>query len=124
MWPRVVEVTLGCWLLVAPFVFRDTPAIDSYSTNAIASGALVVVASLLSFWSRLRLAHLVTLGVALWLALHGYFSAPRPGPPAAQNELALGLTLLLFAILPNEINAVPRPWRETTSSAAARRRPQ
>ena len=114
MWPRVVEVMLGCWLLVTPFVFRDTDAIGSYSAHAVVCGALVVLASLLSFWSRRRLAHLVTLGVALWLAVHGYFSAPRPGPPAAQHEIVLGLTLLLFAILPNAINDAPRPWRVVT----------
>ena len=118
MWPRVVEIMLGCWLLVTPFVFRETPAIVEYSASAVASGAVVVVASLLSFWKPARLAHLVTLAAALWLSVHGYFSAPRPGPPAAQNELVVGLTLLLFAILPNEINAAPRPWRDAASAGA------
>ena len=112
MWPRVVEVMLGCWMLATPFVFRDTPAVDEYAANAVASAALLIVASLLSFWRRMRLAHLGTLLVALWLAGHGYFAAARPGPPAAQNEIVVGLLLLLFAILPGETNAVPLPWRQ------------
>ena len=118
MWPRVVEVMLGCWLLVTPFVFRDTEAIGNYTINSVISGSVVILASLLSFWDRTRSARMVTLVVSLWLATHGYFWAERPGPPAAQNELAVGLVLLLFAVLPNETNDVPRRWRrrETQSS--------
>jgi hypothetical protein len=108
MWPRVAEVALGCWLLLTPFVFRETQAVGSYSVNAVVSGSVVILASLLSFWDRTRFAHIVTLFVSLWLAAHGYFWAERPGPPAAQNELVVGLLLLLFAVLPNEINAPPR----------------
>lgn len=116
MWTRTVEVMLGCWLLVTPFVFRGTEAIGNYTANAVVSGALIIIASTLSFWHPLRLAHLLTLLVALWLAAHGYFSAERPGPPAAQNEMTVGLTLLLFAILPSESNKVPVPWRGSRES--------
>lgn len=111
MWPRVVEVMLGCWLMVAPFVFRGTPSVEEYAATAVASGAVIAAASLLSFWPRARVARLATLAAAVWLAAHGYFSAPRPGPPAAQNEIVVGLVLLLFAILPNETNQPPVPWR-------------
>lgn len=111
MWPRVVEIMLGCWLLVTPLVFRDTPGAGNYAGNALVCGALLGTLSLLSFWRPLRLAHLGTLLVALWLTGHGYFSAQRPGPPAAQNEITVGLILLLFAVLPNEINQRPLPWR-------------
>jgi hypothetical protein len=45
--------------------------------------------------------------VSCWLAGHGYVSAVRPGPPAAQNEIMVGLLLLLFAILPNDVNRPP-----------------
>lgn len=117
MWPRVAEVALGCWLVITPFVFRGTTAVEDYALNAAMTGSVVIVASLLSFWSRLRMAHLVTLAAALWLAAHGYFLAERPGPPAAQNELTTGLLLLLFAILPNEINDEPRGWRERAENS-------
>lgn len=111
MWPRVIEGMLGCWLLVTPFVFRGTTAVEDYTTSALVSGAVVIVMAVLSFWEPARLARFVTLGVSLWLALHGYFAAERPGPPAAQNEIMIGLTLLLFAIIPNEASRPPRAWR-------------
>lgn len=117
MWPRVAEVALGCWLVISPFVFRGTASADDYVVNAAVAGSVVVIASLLSFWDRLRLAHVITLAASLWLAAHGYFSAERPGPPAAQNELTTGLLLLLFAILPNEINDEPRGWRERAGNS-------
>lgn len=116
MWPRVVELMIGCWLLMTPFVFRGTTGVSDYLANAYVSGGLIVIASLFSFWERTRLAHLITVGVAVWLAVHGYLSAARPGPPAAQNEITTGLILLLFAILPNESNAVPTAWRERATS--------
>ena len=111
MWPRVIEGMLGCWLLVTPLVFRGTPAVEDYTTSAFVSGAVIIVMALLSFWEPTRLARFVTLGVSLWLALHGYFAAERPGPPAAQNEIMIGLTLLLMAIIPNEASRPPRAWR-------------
>ena len=111
MWPRVIEAMLGCWLLVSPFVFRGTDAVDDYTTSALVSGGLIIAMSLLSFWEPGRLARFGTLGVSLWLTAHGYFGAERPGPPAAQNEIMIGLTLLLLAVIPNEASQPPRPWR-------------
>lgn len=111
MWPRVIELMLGAWLLVSPFVFRATPALERYTWSMVAAGSVVVIASLLSFWPRAAGARFVTLLASLWLAGHGYFAAPRPGPPAAQNEIMLGLLLLVFAILPNETNRPPESWR-------------
>lgn len=112
MWPRVVELMLGVWLVISPFVFRGTPELDRYVANDIACGTLVIVASLFCFWHPARRAHLVTLAISVWLAGYGYFSAPRPGPPAAQNEIIVGLLLLLFAILPSEATRPPESWRK------------
>lgn len=111
MWPRVVELMLGVWLTIAGLVFRGTPAIENYAWVDATAGSLVILLSLVSFWRPLRRAHLGTLGVAVVLACYGYFSAPRPGPPAAQNEIATGLLLLLFAIIPSEASRPPDAWR-------------
>lgn len=113
MWPRVVEAMLGCWLLITPFVFRGTVSLDDYVVNAAVCGSLVLASSLSSIWPPAAMARLGTLAVALWLMPHGYFAAERPGPPAAQNEIVVGLTLILFAVLPNQINERPAPWRDS-----------
>ena len=57
---------------------------------------------------------------SLWLTGHGYFSAVRPGPPAAQNEIMVGLMLLVLAIIPNEASEPPVPWRDRQSSPDTR----
>ena len=107
MWPRVVEVMLGVWLVITPLVFRGTDAIDRYTANAVGTGLIVIAASLVAFWPRAGWARYITLAASGWLAVHGYLSAVRPGPPAAQNEIMIGLLLLLFAILPNHVNRPP-----------------
>lgn len=116
MWPRVVELALGCWLVISPFIFRDTPDVERYFANDLICGSLAVVLSLLCFWEPARRAHLGTLALAAWLALFGYFSADRPGPPAAQNDLVIGLLLAIFAIIPTESSRPPKPWRQPSIS--------
>ena len=112
MWPRVIELMLGCWLVVSPFVFRGTPELERYMFSLVGSGAVVVIASLLSFWPPAASARFLTLLTSLWLTGHGYFAAVRPGPPAAQNEIMIGLLLLVFAILPNDTNRPPADWHD------------
>lgn len=115
MWPRVIELALGCWLVLSPFIFRGTATAGDYAINDVICGALAVILSLLSFWSPARRAHLVTLALGMWLALFGYFSAERPGPPAAQNDLVVGLLLVILAIIPTEASEPPVPWRRRSA---------
>ena len=111
MWARIVELLIGLWLVLTPVVFAGTESLDSYVLRDVGAGVLVIALAVLSFWERTAWAHLLTAAVALALGLAGYFGAERPGPPAAQNEIAIALTLLLFAIVPNEAARPPRPWR-------------
>jgi hypothetical protein len=111
MWPRVAELMIACWLLVTPLVFRGTAAIADYALSSAAAGTIVALIALLDLSWHLRFARFVTLAVGIGLIVHGYVSAARPGPPAAQNELVAGLMLMMFAVLPNHVNQPPRPWR-------------
>lgn len=112
MWPRTVELMLGVWLTISPFVFRGTQRWIEYSINDAISGGLVIACSLLAFWPPMRRANLGTLVVAAWLVTYGYFSAARPGPPAAQNDIVVGLLLAVFAILPTRANEPPDGWHQ------------
>ena len=123
MWPRVVELMLACWLAVSPFVFRGTGSAAEYVVSSATAAALIVAASLASFWRPLRRASLATLLCGIGVAAHGYLSAPRPGPPAAQNEIVVGLLLILFAIIPTEANRPPQPWRREGADDEAPARP-
>ena len=108
MWPRVVEMMLGLWLAASPFVFRHDPAHSALWYNDLTCALLVVVLSLASFSERLRHSHFATVAVGLWLMGWGYVSGAAP---AFQNDLVVGLVLVMFAIIPNEATLPPRSWR-------------
>jgi hypothetical protein len=111
MWARVVELMLGVWLAVSPFVFQHGPDAPALWANDLGCATAVIALSLLSFWRRLAYAHLVTIGVALWLVGFGYAASSTLAAPAFQNEILVGLVLLMLAIVPNEASQPPPPWR-------------
>jgi Zn-dependent protease len=112
MWARVVEVMLGCWLVVSPFVFRHPVQNRAWWINDLACAAAIITLALLSYWQPMRHAHLAITVIALWLIGFGYFSAHHPLPPALQNNLLLGLLLVMFAIIPNNATQPPEAWQE------------
>ena len=108
MWPRIVEATLGVWLIVASVLF-GTPEASEATTLPLVAGIAVLLVSALS--TRMRNAHLLVLLVAVGLVAWGWLRFPRPGPAAAQNAILVGLTLGLFGIIPNEAHEPPPAWR-------------
>ena len=112
MWPRYLEILLGLWLVASPWVFSH-PESDLRRLNEVATGAAVVALAVASFFRPTRWAHLLTIGVAVWIGAAAYFFEPRPGPPGAQNDITVALLLLMTCILPNEASQPPRPWRGT-----------
>jgi hypothetical protein len=101
---------LGLWLIVSPFIFRHGPDDSGHWTMDLATGFAVMVLSFLSYSKRYGYAHFITLLVGLFLIGFGYaFSHPRP--PAAQNEIVIGLLLAMMAIIPNGADLPPEDYR-------------
>lgn len=123
MWARVAELMLGWWLVLSPLIFRGTEAVGAFAARDIAVGAAVIACSLLSFWRRTEWAHFITAILGLGLGALAWAGWERPGPPAAQNEITLGLLLGLLAIVPNEASLPPLPWRAARRRVAATRDP-
>ena len=111
MWPRVVEVMLGCWLAVSPFIFRHAAENRILWFTDLLSATAVIVFALLSFWFPLRFAHVANLVIGLWLIAFGFWGSAYPTPPALQNHIVVGSLLLMFAIIPNEAAKPPVSWR-------------
>ena len=120
MWARAIEVMLGLWLVLSPWIFGHWPAAPSRSD--LVSGSVVVVLAVLSFWAPARRAHLGILVVAAWVAGYGYLAFPHPAPPGAQNDILVGLTLLIFAIIPPDANQPPPSWRRFYEEKARQER--
>jgi hypothetical protein len=111
MWPRVVEVMMGCWLAVSPFVFRHPPGQNALWVRDLLCAGFVITLALLSFGRGTRHAHLGILAVAIFLCGAAFLSPSNPPPPALQNDLVVGAILLMLAILPNEASLPPPSWR-------------
>ena len=109
MWPRVVEVMLGCWIAISPFVFRHPYDETALWANDWICASLVVLFALLSYWPPLRRAHLATIVVALWMIGFGWMHE-RPVPPAYQNEIFTGLIILMTCIIPSHATEPPPGW--------------
>jgi hypothetical protein len=112
MWARIIEVMLGCWLAMSPFIFRHAGEDKFLWFNDLFSAIAIIAFALVSFWPPLQFAHVANLLVALWLIAFGFWASPYPTPPALQNDIMVGLMLLMFAIIPNEATRPPIPWRE------------
>lgn len=110
MWARVVEFMLAVWLAMSPFIFRHSDSAVVLWASDFACAGLVATFALLSYWNPARHAHLLTLLVALWLVGFGRFGASAPLPPGMQNEIVVGLLLLMLAIVPNHATSPPRNW--------------
>jgi multisubunit Na+/H+ antiporter MnhF subunit len=112
MWARVIEVMLGCWLAMSPFIFRHSAEDRVLWFNDLFGAMVVIMLALISFWPPLRFAHVANLVIALWLIAFGFWASSYPAPPALQNDIVVGLLLLMFAIVPNKATRPPRPWRD------------
>lgn len=112
MWSRVVEVMLGVWLVISPFIFSYPPEKTGWWVNDLTTGTLVILFGLFSYWKPTHLAHLLTIFVGCWLMGFAYSQGFGEPPAAMQNNLILGLMLLMFAVIPNDADRPPQPWDE------------
>jgi NAD(P)-dependent dehydrogenase (short-subunit alcohol dehydrogenase family) len=110
MWARTVEVMLGCWLAASPFILRHAAERTALWWNDLLCACAVIALALLS-WSRWQRAHLAIAAVALWLVGFGFVGSEHPVPPALQNDIVVGLLLMMMAIVPNEASLPPPDWR-------------
>lgn len=123
MWGRSIEAMLGLWLMMSPFLFGhfdESGEVARLTVSDLASGSVVLLLAVLSFWHPTARAHLGQLVVAAWLAGFGRFGFDHPAPPGAQNELLVGLVLVLIAIIPNRSEEPPPRWREFYEARARR----
>lgn len=111
MWARIVEVMLGCWLAVSPFIFSYAPdAYDLWWTSLI--GAVVIwTFALASYWPKLWKVHLMNAAVGAGLVALAFLQPDPPPAPAYQNYAVLGLLLIMFGIIPSRATEPPKAWQ-------------
>ncbi|MCA9077998.1 MAG: SPW repeat protein [Planctomycetaceae bacterium] len=119
MWSRVVEIMFGCWLLISPFVFGHESGETTLWVNDLACGSAVIAFGLSSYWRPTRHAHLLTIGVSLWLIVFAYWHGFTSAPPESQNHTIIGLTLLMFAVIPNGASRPAAGWEATLETSGS-----
>ena len=115
MWARVVEFMLGCWLAVSPFIFAHGENQMLWIAD-FSAALLVMTLAVLSYWTPTRHAHFGIALVALTMIGFGRLAGGAEVSPALQNHIAIGLLLLMFAIIPNHASHPPRAWYESSES--------
>jgi hypothetical protein len=118
MWGRVVEIATGVWLFFSPFIFAAQDSTAVLWVDTLTAFAIWIFAGL-SYWPPTRHAHLVNLAIGAGLALYGRF-ANTPPTAIDENHLAVGLFLLMMAIIPNHASDPPRSWTEEMEIPASR----
>lgn len=111
MWARVCEFMIACWLMMSPFIFGHTKDDYLYWVTDLGAASAIMVLSMISYWSRMKHAHLAIAVIGLVVAAVGRFTDPSHVPPAGQNEILTGLLLLMFAIVPNHAGQPTPHWR-------------
>jgi lysylphosphatidylglycerol synthetase-like protein (DUF2156 family) len=111
MWARVVEVMLGCWLAISPFVFGHSGNATSLWMADWIAASLIVFFALLSCWGPTRRMHLATFFVALTMVVVGWMQ-DRPVPPGWQNHIFVGFYLLMNTLIPSRAAEPPQGWQE------------
>jgi hypothetical protein len=111
MWARDLELALGLWLAVSPFVFAHPDGDSFLWTHDLACAAATVVLALLACGRRTRRAHLLELAIAAWLVAFGWLTASDTPTPASQNHIVVGLLVGMLAIVPSDASRPPRSWR-------------
>jgi hypothetical protein len=112
MWARTAEIILGLWLAASPVIFGTYGS--GYGTAALdhAAGVIVLIFAAMSFSKTFGWAHYATLALSPVMVLSSYLTTAHPAPAHVQNRIAVGLVLMIFAILPNNAGQAPVPDRE------------
>lgn len=109
MWARVVECMLAAWLAMSPFIFRHPDGETALWLTDWLAALLMCVFALSSYWLPLNRIHLANVLVACALIGFGRFYGDEV-TAAHQNQILVGLLLLMFALVPNQAADPPQNW--------------
>ena len=110
MWPRIVEVMLGLWLILGPLIFRLEAGDTALITTHVVGGAGIVILSLIAL--RVSFLRAAVFLVGMWLLWYGYAVGWHPSPPAYKNLIILGGLVSVLSLIPTDCLEPTRSWRD------------
>src|SRR5690554_759482 len=111
MWARVVEVMLGCWLIISPFIFRLPSDATFLWVTDFVCGTLIIVIALTAIRPKIEKVHFLNLLVAAYLIIISYASGETPPSAPYQNYMTVALLLVILAVIPTRGILPPRTWQ-------------
>jgi hypothetical protein len=99
-------------MAISPFIFGYEDDETGLWVLAFASSSAVVVLAAASFWPPLRRVYLLELFVGASVIGISYVWASCPPSAALQNNVAWGIFLMMFAIIPSHAERPPAEWLE------------
>lgn len=107
MWPRLVNVALGVWLMVAPAVlgYSTTSQLASSSDRII--GPLVLSTAIAAIWPEIRPLRWVNAVLGVLAVLAPIVLGPIYGWPVAgaMSSIMSGVAILGFAVIRGEVDS-------------------
>lgn len=110
MWPRIVEVMLGLWLVLSPLILRLESGDLALIVNHLVYGTAAVFAALAAI--RVRFLRVVTIAIGLWLIGYGYVAGGYPGRSGYLNLIVIGVLLCALGLIPTDCLQPTQSWRE------------
>ncbi len=95
MWPRIINIVLGLWLMIAPALLGYGKAA---ADNGRICGPIIITFALIALWEATRTVRLWNLPVALWL-LASPWVLGHGDTEATVSDMATGVCVLLLALV-------------------------
>ncbi len=93
-WNLLVNIALGCWLLISPLVF---PAWNEAAHSLYVAGTLAIAINILAMAEVARPLRLLTNFCGLWLLTFAPWSMVGATNGTRLNEVAVGAALIVFS---------------------------
>lgn len=110
MWARIFEVSFAIWLSLSWLIFRYPEGSTLFMLHDFFIAAVISTISLLNY--KYRYIHLFNFLTSFWLIALVYFSGTSIMYAISQNYMVVGLTLLMFTVIPPRASHPPKEWEE------------
>jgi hypothetical protein len=110
MWARHFEISLAIWLSLSWLILRYPEDSSLMMFHDFFVAAIITTISLLNY--KYRYIHLLNLFTSIWLITLSFISDTPITNTPFQNYMVIGLTLLIFTVIPAKASHPPKEWKE------------
>lgn len=119
MWARTVEIMLGVWLAISPYIFVVPSHVLLVRSLHLLVAAAICTVAFMSFSRRWWLLHFINFFIGALLisvtyvwSFYSGIDDQMPWYPLSQNWIVTGLLLSMFGIIPDSCDEPPKEWEE------------